>query len=473
MKNHKLILFLLVLFGSILPGCGGENPTPNQTDAPDETIAESSPEITAEPGPETTLSEVGPWVLIKGENGLWAANPDGSGLSFIYQVEPEQLAIGGRYAAFIEESPGYYGNGLALKVFSFPDGKVETITELFSESTELQPGDADLGGRIAIRTAVQMDNLVWSPDGTRLAFVSAHEGDSADLYVYSPEDGSLTRLSEVPSQVYRVTWSPDGKHIVLISAKLFGTGAGYDLDSAWVVCADGSCFRTLFEPWGGDEIPLGWIANDTLVLYTFSAREGFTNLRSVNIETGEENILWAHSFEEAALDPNSGTAVVIVSDLIARADPEIEAGLYFVHANGETELVPLSDFFSEEFRAHVSWHEEASLFLVELSSEFLSLSPSGEIELIVPRIIKNPQPVPSPNGDVWVWYDDGMLVLNGPDIEIQLLFPSSSHPIWGQDGSTVLFVHEGQLVVGSLDDMSTTAVGNGLIGGLRWMGLTP
>jgi WD40 repeat protein len=434
-------------------------------------LSKVQPEPSTKPIPETPLSEVGPWVLIRGEEGLWAANPDGSGLSYIYEVEPEQLSIGGRHAAFIEETAGYYGSGLTLKMFSLPGGEVDTITELLSESTEPNSeGITTVVGRIAINQALLTDNLEWSPDGTRLAFTSAHEGPSSDLYVYSPEDGSMTRLSEGPSQAFRPVWSPDGKYIILMGANSFGTGAGYDMAGVWVVCADGSCIRTLFEPGGGDELVLGWISEDTLLLYSFSARLGYYNLRSINIETGEANIFWDHAFEKALLDPESGKILVVVPDFIAKYDPEIEAGYYLVQVNGEAEFVHLWDYFLDKIPANVSWHEEGSVFLVKMSRKIVSLSPEGEVELIVPRFIWNPKPLSSPVEDLWIWLDDGTLILSRPETHIQVLFPCDSHPLWGPDGSTVLFVYEGQLTVGWLDDLSISAAGNGLIGSLRWMG---
>lgn len=465
-------ILLLILLAMILSGCGGETPaeTPSDHLVENSTPETSSLEEQAEVINEPKLSAVGPWVLIGGEQGLWAANPDGTGLSYIYDVQPEQLAIGGKYAAFIEETDGYYGSGLDLKLISLPDREVQTITELLSETTELKAEGTVSLDEMAPYNAVLTDNLAWSPDGTQLAFTSAHEGTSVDLYVYSPTEGSLTRLSKEPSQAFRPIWSPDGKHIILMGANSFGSGAGYDLAGVWVVCADGSCMRTLYEPWSGDELALGWTADDTLIMYSFSALYGFNNLRGFNIESDAVEMLWEHSFTQAALDPESGTILVVVDDITAAEDSEINAGFYFIHANKETELIPLSDFFAEQLNANVSWHAEASVFLVKMSNEFVSLSPAGEIELIVPRIIQNPKPVPSPVADLWVWLDDGILVLNGPETNIKELFPSDSHPLWGPDGSSVLFIHEGQLTLGWLEDMSTSTYGSNLVGNLRWMG---
>lgn len=54
--------------------------------------------------------------------------------------------------------------------------------------------------------------LAWSPDGTKLAFVSGHRGTSADVFVYSRDMGESTRLTDGPSHAYQLSWSPDGWH---------------------------------------------------------------------------------------------------------------------------------------------------------------------------------------------------------------------------------------------------------------------
>jgi len=413
----------------------------------------------------------GPWVLVGGKAGLWAANPDGSGLRYIYDVAADQLVLGGQHAAFIEETEGYYGAGLTLKMFSLPEGKVRIITDLLSPSTEPQPQDSiPLDGKIAIYTALQADNLAWSPDGTQLAFTSAHEGPSADLYVYSVADNSLTRLSDGPSQAYRLIWTPDGKQIILMGATSFGTGAGYSMAGVWSFCADGTCQRTLYEPNSGDELSLGWVSENTVILYSFRAVSGFHDLRAFNIESGESRVLWPHAFEEAALDPVSGSLLVVVNEYIAAEDPEIDTGIYLVQQDGSVELIPVWDFFSEELRADVAYNAHTAVFLVRMSNEIVTFSPTGELALLVPRILQAPAPVPSPTEDQWVWLDDGALVLNGPEIQIEVLFPSDSHPLWGPDGQSLLFVYEGQLHVRRLDDTSHTIAGSELSGALRWMG---
>ncbi|HSF33425.1 MAG TPA: S9 family peptidase [Candidatus Tectomicrobia bacterium] len=58
----------------------------------------------------------------------------------------------------------------------------------------------------------------WSPDGTRLAFLSEREGQpKAQLYVMPAAGGEPTRLTNLPHGVMHQVWSPDGAHLALVA----------------------------------------------------------------------------------------------------------------------------------------------------------------------------------------------------------------------------------------------------------------
>jgi dipeptidyl aminopeptidase/acylaminoacyl peptidase len=62
----------------------------------------------------------------------------------------------------------------------------------------------------------------WSPDSTRLAFVSDRSGHAfdesrnTDVWVVSSEGGALTKISDHPEEDYSPRWSPDGKQIAFL-----------------------------------------------------------------------------------------------------------------------------------------------------------------------------------------------------------------------------------------------------------------
>jgi dipeptidyl aminopeptidase/acylaminoacyl peptidase len=89
-------------------------------------------------------------------------------------------------------------------------------------------------------------SAVWSPDGTRIAFMSNHKDDpdrdpAAQLYVVDAKPGStekqltpnLTRAGSRPD------WSPDGKWIAFLEGDEMKYGA-YNMDHLALVPADGS-----------------------------------------------------------------------------------------------------------------------------------------------------------------------------------------------------------------------------------------
>jgi len=58
----------------------------------------------------------------------------------------------------------------------------------------------------------------WSPDGTRLAFVSEREGKKkGQLYVMPADGGEPTRLSDERNGVADPVWSPDGSRLAFVA----------------------------------------------------------------------------------------------------------------------------------------------------------------------------------------------------------------------------------------------------------------
>jgi len=59
---------------------------------------------------------------------------------------------------------------------------------------------------------------VWSPDGSRIAFVSQRDGDEApQAYTIAADGGEATRVTSWPTGVAQLKWSPDGAHVYFLS----------------------------------------------------------------------------------------------------------------------------------------------------------------------------------------------------------------------------------------------------------------
>ncbi len=66
-----------------------------------------------------------------------------------------------------------------------------------------------------IRLSDPQQFIGWSPDGTKLAFESFHDG-SMDVYVYALADDTLTQITDNEGYETRISWSNDGTRLAIL-----------------------------------------------------------------------------------------------------------------------------------------------------------------------------------------------------------------------------------------------------------------
>ena len=174
--------------------------------------------------------------LTTGPSGA-AWMPDGSALVYSMRGSLWRQTLGTTVATQLTAGGGYdYQPDVS------PDGKWVAFDRYDGNSVELELLDLS-SGKITSLTSNHAVNLEprWSPDGSRLAFVStAYEGrwhvytmDVRDGRGAAPQRITTDRDSKLPRYYYSVydhylspTWSPDGKELILISnrGQIWGTG---------------------------------------------------------------------------------------------------------------------------------------------------------------------------------------------------------------------------------------------------------
>lgn len=289
--------------------------------------------------PDQSLLRTGPWVALPSQQRLWAANLDGSGLmplinqaSLSWYVQQVAAAPQGGYLAFTAAWDNDNLAGMTLFLADLPDATVETLTELSWEGTTPPQSPQVCDPNFEAARAITMDNaLAWSPDGRKLAFIGAHLGTTADVYIYSVDTGEITQITDGPSQAYGLSWSPDSQYVVHFGASCFGTGAGFSMMGAWAAKYDDTDVITLYEvdPQSAGERVVGWLGNREVVVETMSGCPA-KNLRKVNLDSGAVTVLYEGCYYDAAM-AEDGTIGLVNADDIGTAGA---GGVYIFPASG-------------------------------------------------------------------------------------------------------------------------------------------
>ena len=425
-----IILLTFALGCLCLPSTVNPSASPTRTRGPD-TIASPVP-----PLPTGALNAEGPWLLMETREGLWAANPDGSGLTQLTDVDYwngellDAIQPGGNQIVFI--TPGNYDfRHMALSLMTLPDGQVSKITDLTSPETEAYADSSPGGdGFEALRAIGEQRSYAWSPDGTRLAFAGLMDGPSAEIYLYDAMTQQIQRVSDDQAQNYSPSWSPDGNHLLYLGAEGFGTGAGYVMSGVWSAWGDGSNVTLLYEPDSGAEELIGWLDETTAVLDSWKMDCGSQDLRLYDVVTRQTAMLNAGCFTSAAADGLRGAAI-FTSD----------SGLYVLTAEDRTPVRVSQD--------PVAWIDTVEphdyVFSVHFEDGGIATYGTSDMDHLA-------SPVDAPTGAmdvamyglIWGWTSDDDAQpgawISGPGVEIGQIFSDKARlPIWDPDNNLLFF----------------------------------
>jgi Tol biopolymer transport system component len=122
--------------------------------------------------------------------------------------------------------------------------------------------NADGSGLVNLSDDPAIDNSpAWSPDGSRIAFISTRDG-SYDLYVMNVDGSGLIRLTDTyPAAEHGPAWSPDGEWIAFHSTR------DENNDDIYIMRPDGTAVIRLTDHIADDSYPV-WSPDGAQIAFT-------------------------------------------------------------------------------------------------------------------------------------------------------------------------------------------------------------
>ena len=238
---------------------------------------------------ESTPPAYGDWKN-RGADALSAGSlgPSGDGrqeASFrLYDVN-KQSALGG--AAFVASAPMLRAAGHRIadviyeKLIGEPGvfaTRIAYVVKGSAKRYELHIADADgQNAQAALKSKEPIISPAWSPDGSRLAYVS-FENKKPVVYVHSLASGQRIVVANFKGSNSAPAWSPDGRKLALVLSKEGGS-------QIFTVNADGSGVQRLTNSSGINTEP--FYAPDGQSIYFTSDRGGSPQIYRTGVSGGD------------------------------------------------------------------------------------------------------------------------------------------------------------------------------------------
>jgi uncharacterized protein YjdB len=235
-----------------------------------------------------TWTSSAPTVVVVDENGT--LQPAGFGMA--------QVAVATPWG--VVDTATVYVHGRIL-VTSTRDGQADVYS--------FDPDDASNFYRVTDQAGNQ-GNAVFSPDGTRIAFVS-DQGGNLDLYVMNADGSDHRQITTTLSLEGSPDWTPDGQQLV------------YESDASgavqlWIVNADGSNPRQLTD---GDSFSMQpAVSPDGGTVAFTSSRDGGYDIYLMNLDGSDQRNFTAMEGSETLPAWVGDSAIAYIAETGRRRD---------------------------------------------------------------------------------------------------------------------------------------------------------
>jgi len=204
------------------------------------------------------------------------------------QVEPRSLTI----------EKLYMTRQIGRPTWS-PDGKSVAFISNMSGRNNLWMVPAEGGWPVQLTVSDQRQTSpTWSPDGKWIAYQSDYDGDEQwDIFLVSPKTGKVVNLTQTHEIAeLNPTWSPDGRYLAYeVKPK---TSAAYEIDVYDMVLRELKHITTNTAQDKRNSNPI-WSKDGKYIVYTQEQAKGTdSNIFTADVASGQNALLTPHEGEQ-------------------------------------------------------------------------------------------------------------------------------------------------------------------------------
>jgi Tol biopolymer transport system component len=157
-----------------------------------------------------------------------------------------------------------------------PDGTKIAFVSDREDGNEIYVMNADGSEQIRLtENSSNKSSPTWSPDGTKIAFISSYDG----IYTMNADGSNLTKLLSDNNFMFDLAWSPDGTKLALI------VSTSPSLDEIFLMDADGTNLtRLLSTPIGVQNITPAWSPDSTRIAFVLHEGDLVYKIYTVNAD---------------------------------------------------------------------------------------------------------------------------------------------------------------------------------------------